>query len=205
MPRLREKQKLEVRKSLLDHGLDLIRRQGLVPTTVEEITRAAGVAKGTFFNHFPSKESLLYDFIQRETDQIMKEAMDFHPGQARAALRSIGAALARFGMENQRLLLDLGSFKGSLRESERDHDDRIRGRLVRLIEEDESVDPAWCRAMAARFVGLVLAAMSGTVHEWRLSAGEADLGTLLGDRIDMLLLLLPAGRAERAKPGGETR
>ncbi len=199
MAALRERQKLEVRNSLLNNGLDLFRRRGVESTTIEEITQAAGVAKGTFFNHFPSKDALLYDFMQAETDRRIEAAIAAGRGGAQAALQAIVAALGRFGHENRQLLLDLGNLKGSLRERERDHDDGIRRRLTRLIEEDEGIDPVWRRSMSARFAGLVLATLSGTVHEWRLRAGEPDLRRLMSERIEMLLVLLP-GNARVTNP-----
>ena len=46
------------RERLLIAARDLIRRQGFAATSVDELCRAAGVTKGAFFHHFPSKEAL---------------------------------------------------------------------------------------------------------------------------------------------------
>jgi len=46
------------RDSLLDAALALIRRQGFAATSVDELCAEAGVTKGAFFHHFPSKEAL---------------------------------------------------------------------------------------------------------------------------------------------------
>ncbi|NJM08810.1 TetR/AcrR family transcriptional regulator [Candidatus Gracilibacteria bacterium] len=40
-------------------AMELFQTQGYRATTVEQITQRAGVAKGTFFTHFPSKEAVL--------------------------------------------------------------------------------------------------------------------------------------------------
>jgi AcrR family transcriptional regulator len=57
----RERKKLDTRQRLLQAARDLFREKGFEQTTVEEITERADVAKGTFFNYFPSKEALLGD------------------------------------------------------------------------------------------------------------------------------------------------
>jgi TetR/AcrR family transcriptional regulator, transcriptional repressor for nem operon len=46
------------RTRLLDAALGVIRAKGYAATSVEELCRAAGVTKGAFFHHFPSKEAL---------------------------------------------------------------------------------------------------------------------------------------------------
>ena len=55
----RERKKQETRQGLLEAALALFRERGYDETTIEEITDRADVAKGTFFNYFPSKEALL--------------------------------------------------------------------------------------------------------------------------------------------------
>ncbi len=61
----REKRKEQTRQRLLESAERLFRTQGFDATTVEEIAEAADVAKGTFFNYFASKDSLLGDILQQ--------------------------------------------------------------------------------------------------------------------------------------------
>jgi len=46
------------RQKLLDAAMSVIREKGYVATTVDELCARAGVAKGSFFHHFPDKEAL---------------------------------------------------------------------------------------------------------------------------------------------------
>jgi AcrR family transcriptional regulator len=55
----RERKKEETRQRLLEAGWRLFREHGYDDTTVAEIAEAADVAKGTLFNYFATKESLL--------------------------------------------------------------------------------------------------------------------------------------------------
>jgi len=55
----RERRSAETRERLFRASLDLFARKGFTETKVEDITEAADVGKGTFFNYFPSKDHIL--------------------------------------------------------------------------------------------------------------------------------------------------
>ena len=55
-PSRRERRRIETRERIFHAALQLFAERGFAPTTVEHITEAADVGKGTFFNYFPSKE-----------------------------------------------------------------------------------------------------------------------------------------------------
>src|SRR3984885_12928032 len=57
--------KLNVRDKLLDAGLRTLLAGGFNGVGVQEITDAAGVPKGSFYNHFESKEALGVEIVER--------------------------------------------------------------------------------------------------------------------------------------------
>ncbi|MCG7848868.1 MAG: TetR/AcrR family transcriptional regulator [ANME-2 cluster archaeon] len=74
----REKKKLETKNKIFEVSGRLFKEKGFENTTIDEITKEAGIAKSTFFNYFPTKEALLmyfgeqknelnYDLIEKET------------------------------------------------------------------------------------------------------------------------------------------
>lgn len=58
-PSRRERKKEETRRRIFEVAVALFREKGFEATTVDEITEKADVARGTFFNYFPKKESVL--------------------------------------------------------------------------------------------------------------------------------------------------
>jgi AcrR family transcriptional regulator len=71
----RERRKAECRQRLFRAALQLFATRGFNATTVEDITRAADVAKGTFFNYYPTKELLLSDLVEVRLD-ILRAARE---------------------------------------------------------------------------------------------------------------------------------
>jgi AcrR family transcriptional regulator len=66
----REAAKLERRERLYEAALDLFRTKGYEATTVADITRRAGLAKGTFFNYFFTKDAVLRYLGAREIGRL---------------------------------------------------------------------------------------------------------------------------------------
>ena len=58
----RERHRAQTRDRLYRAAMDLFAKRGFLETTVEDITEAADVGKGTFFNYFPTKEHILAEF-----------------------------------------------------------------------------------------------------------------------------------------------
>jgi TetR/AcrR family transcriptional repressor of nem operon len=57
--------KPNVREEILTAGVDTLHRHGFNATSVQDITDAAGVPKGSFYNHFESKEVLGAEVVRR--------------------------------------------------------------------------------------------------------------------------------------------
>ena len=66
----RERRSAELRERLFRSALGLFASKGYAETTVEDITEAADVGKGTFFNYFPSKEHILMAFGEMQLARL---------------------------------------------------------------------------------------------------------------------------------------
>ena len=72
----RQKKALETRNKLLHKSLELFGKYGFEHVTIEQITKACDVSKGTFYTHFPSKyDVILEKFKEFDTfyDTVEKE------------------------------------------------------------------------------------------------------------------------------------
>lgn len=56
------------RAKLIDAAHGVVRRKGYAATSVDDLCKAAGVTKGAFFHHFPTKEALAVASAQAWTD-----------------------------------------------------------------------------------------------------------------------------------------
>jgi AcrR family transcriptional regulator len=80
-PGRRERRKSEVRQRLFRAALHLFGERGFNATTVEDITQAADVGKGTFFNYFPTKEFLLTEWVELRLDILRASRAEVEQGE----------------------------------------------------------------------------------------------------------------------------
>ncbi len=66
----RERRCEETRENIFRAALHLFAERGFNATTIEAITEAADVGKGTFFNYFESKESLLLEYGELKMGKV---------------------------------------------------------------------------------------------------------------------------------------
>jgi len=92
----RARRRAETRTRILRAAWALFARQGFFATTVEQITEAADVGKGTFFNYFPSKEHVLAGFGEMQVGKIRAALEDYRrqPRPLRELLQRLIHALA---------------------------------------------------------------------------------------------------------------
>ena len=76
----RERRKADIRGRLFRAAFEQFGARGFTATTVEDITTAADVAKGTFFNYFPTKEHLLTEFSELRLEIIRAACAEVRRG-----------------------------------------------------------------------------------------------------------------------------
>ncbi|WP_280266501.1 TetR/AcrR family transcriptional regulator [Nocardia wallacei] len=95
---VREVRRLQTRERLLGAAVSEFKRTGMAEADVRAIVAAAGVAHGTFFFHFPTKEHVLLELENREEERVAAQFERFS---------ETGHDLASALREAVRLVLDL--------------------------------------------------------------------------------------------------
>ncbi|MEX0912078.1 MAG: TetR/AcrR family transcriptional regulator [Gemmatimonadota bacterium] len=135
----RERKKLEVRRRIRRAAAKLFAEKGYDAATVDEISELADVSKGTFFNYFPRKDSLLMELSIELFDDVEG---DLGPSEAWRGSRR--EQLVRFyGALGERVHRDPQLFKVMIGENVRnlwmggdeEPERRLRGVTRRLLEE----------------------------------------------------------------------
>lgn len=98
----REAQRRETRERVFEAAVGEFKRVGIAGADVGEIVSAAGVARGTFYFHFPTKEHALAELTRREEVLIADDltATLSRVADLRSALSAIAAGVVG---EEQRL------------------------------------------------------------------------------------------------------
>lgn len=62
-------------RKVVDAGVELFAQVGFLATTIRDLTRLCGITAPSFYNHFESKEALLYDIV-RTANSALEQRLD---------------------------------------------------------------------------------------------------------------------------------
>mgnify|MGYP000845086624 FL=1 len=85
---------------ILDAAQTLFVTKGYQATTIEDILKAVGIAKGTLYHHFSGKEEVLRGLVRRTVDQAVERARAIAASDL-SALEKLGAVVASAQVEGQ--------------------------------------------------------------------------------------------------------
>jgi AcrR family transcriptional regulator len=94
----RERKKIAARARILSAAIDLFSRRGLDAVTVDEIASAADVGKGTIYDYFATKESIVVAFMADLEARMAPTIASFRPAE-----EPVGRILANYILLHFRL------------------------------------------------------------------------------------------------------
>ncbi|MEU0571511.1 TetR family transcriptional regulator [Nonomuraea sp. NPDC005983] len=86
---------LERAHRILDAAAELILRWGYDKTTIDDVAKQAGVAKGTIYLHWKTRDALFAALLRRERVRMLGEVRAQAPATLRALLAELSAAMLR--------------------------------------------------------------------------------------------------------------
>lgn len=95
-----ERKKAQTRGLIFETAMELFLKQGYDNTTVEQIVAKADVAKGTFFNHFPTKDAILCE-LGRQRVEMAEVLLQKNFSILNSAQEKITRLLEVFGQVNE--------------------------------------------------------------------------------------------------------
>lgn len=104
-PNSRDLQRQETFVRVYEAALEEFRRVGVDKARVSDICQLAGVAKGTFFFHFPTKDDVLLE-RQRQISEAMADRIERELGQVKDAREFLGG-LTAIVLEEHQAVADL--------------------------------------------------------------------------------------------------
>jgi AcrR family transcriptional regulator len=169
----RERRKEEMRSQIFQAAMRLFERKGVFDTTVEEITESADVAKGTFFNYFPSKEAILTKLADRQVG-VIKQAAE--RARTAASMRPVlvdmahelSAGPARSAMMLRSLLSVFLSNK-QLSETFQNALQLSRERIASIMERGQELGEIRTDMSSAELARIFQHAIFGTHAVWSIS------------------------------------
>ena len=158
------------RSQLLDAATTLFMTKGVATASVDDIVKAAGVAKGTFYLYFATKDEIVNAVAERlvESVAIRAEAsMSAHDASPVARLLQLGGALSTVGDEPyERELIEILH-----RPENRPVHDRMSersfarvGPMIAKVIADGMADGSFTRQDADHAAAFVMGAF-GALHE----------------------------------------
>ncbi|MEZ4727225.1 MAG: TetR/AcrR family transcriptional regulator [Caldilineaceae bacterium] len=131
----------EVRRTeILDVAQQLFYQKGYEQTSIQDILHSVGIAKGTFYHYFDSKETLLKAFIERMIEQIMGIITPIATDTQLNACQKLGRLFVQahhWKFEHRAVLLQvLGVFY---------QEENLRLRHALLLSSAEQIVPVWAQ------------------------------------------------------------
>lgn len=173
-PSAREAKRLQTRERLMGAAIAEFKRAGMAEADVGAIVAAAGVAHGTFFFHFPTKEHVLLELEQREEARIAKQlARSANSKRDLEAMLNESVRLV-VGLERRLGAVLFKDFLALHFSQTRPPSDESRQHpvIVEVAQEIEraqhhgEVDPSVIPMNSAVFFLLGLYALLTTTHDW---------------------------------------
>ena len=188
-PSRRARKKERTRQEIYTAAMDLFLARGFETVTIEEICQIADVAKGTFFLHFPTKDTLLLEYGSQVTAEL-DEALRAHQGGAADALSTMLDLLTERALRHAdivRLVVrEIMANPSTLADATQQSRDILH--LLTAIVQRGQLDKSFRQEIEPRLAaGIIIAAYLAILTEWVRCGGKFDLAGAVQQSLHVVL------------------
>jgi AcrR family transcriptional regulator len=197
---------------IADAALELFYRQGAPATTIREITTACGLTPGALYNHFSSKEQLLFVLI-RDIHLLADTRLAAAVADAGSEPRAQLTAAVRFmvwqntALRKQSLVAnrEFTALPPSTRAEITAIRRRLRGQFAAILlagcEAGEFTLPGGNDRLSAALTATAIGTLCANISEWTRENYPVPIDDLQDRYVQMALRLAGAGHSEPAEAG----
>jgi len=186
----RLRRRVEIRERLFRSALDQFAKKGFANTTVEDITEAADVGKGTFFNYFPSKDHILLAFGEMQLGKLEAAIAEARSSDISIEefLRALPERMTQEPTRNPaivRMLLQAYLSTTVVREAMVDMQGRVQALHTQIIRMGQERGEIRTDFPASEMASVFRQTIFGTLLMWSLY-GDASLTERIQTAVDVL-------------------
>ncbi len=171
----RDRKRQRTREALYRAALMLFEKNGFDGTTVQQITEKADAGKGTFFQHFPTKDHVLVAYWDEFNSRLISDLESIKKRSTRdrlfTAMEICGRAAEREPAIG-RVLLGRVFTSPALIDSDQDNETRLTAWLDGVLDEGMKRGELRKDADFDSFRYLFIANLSGAFREYVLFGGD---------------------------------
>ena len=196
---------LRNRQALIHASIELFTAHGYEPTTVEQISAAAGVAPRTFFHHFATKDDILFDGYAERLHEATRRFRAARSESLWDALAEASSAVAEAIMEQPELFVvrarmyhNVPALRATMLRINEDWIDQLTGEVARWLNSDMEAD------LRPRLAAtLINSANRAAIDVWVAGGGQGDLSQLMAESVELVRPSIAAIERTGTTGGGQ--
>ena len=186
----RQRRSADIRERLFRAALKLFAEKGFAETTVEDITNAADVGKGTFFNYFPSKDHILIALSEMQISKLQAavDSMREHNQPIPEFLTALSVRMTEEparAPDVVRAILQANLSTSTVRSAMRENHARAHGLLTQVVQLGQERGDFRRDLPAGELAHVFRQTVFGTLLIWSLF-GDASLPKRIHTALNVL-------------------
>lgn len=168
---------MSIKDKLLDAGVKLVVEKGFNKISVEDITKTAGVAKGSFYTYFKRKEDLIQEINRNATAQLMENVTSMSSADIEDKLQMYVVRFVSNVQENdiqicRQWLCNMINSPDIVDAKDKEKLERDTKELRNLLKEEISAGRLKKKTPIALIANLLMCQIYGMLTCWCMSDGE---------------------------------